>query len=89
MNINSKAKNFEILITEKKGRDVIPFLIQIKDKIKNYKYFCHIHTKKHGSNKEIGKYWQSYLYENLLGNNNTIAQILSNFESNNNSCLYY
>ena len=38
----SKAKNFEILITEKKGRDVIPFLIQIKDKIRNYKYFCHI-----------------------------------------------
>ena len=83
LNINSKAKNFEILITENKGRDVIPFLIQIKDKIRNYKYFCHIHTKKHGKNKEIGKYWQSYLYENLLGNNNTIAQILSDFENNN------
>ena len=83
LKLNSKANKFEILVVENKGRDVIPLLIQLKDIINNYKYFCHIHTKKHYNNKEIGKFWQVYLYENLLGNINTISQILSDFENNN------
>ena len=68
----TKSNKFEILITKNKGRDVIPFLIQLKDILKKYKYFCHIHTKKHGPNKKLGKYWQNYLYENLLGSKNII-----------------
>jgi hypothetical protein len=79
----SRANKYEVLITKNKGRDIIPCLIQIKDIIKKYKYFCHIHTKKHGENEYLGKYWRVYLYENLLGNNNTIGQILSDFENNN------
>ena len=63
---NTKAKKYEVLITENKGRDVIPFLKQTKDIWDNYKYFCHIHTKKHGYN-DLGNYWQNYLYNNLLG----------------------
>ena len=43
---NSKASEVEIIILENKGRDVIPFLIQMKDKVKKNKYICHIHTKK-------------------------------------------
>ena len=75
---NSNANNYEILITPNKGRDVIPFLLQLKDILFKYKYLCHLHTKKHG---EKGKYWQHYLYENLLGNKNIIKQILSDFEN--------
>lgn len=79
----SKSNKFEILITQNKGRDVIPCLIQLKDILIKYKYFCHIHTKKHGPNKGLGKYWQNYLYENLLGSKIIITKILSDFESNN------
>ena len=79
----TKSNKFEILITKNKGRDVIPFLIQLKDILKKYKYFCHIHTKKNGPNKKLGKYWQNYLYENLLGSKNIIKQILSDFENHN------
>ena len=79
----SYANNFEILIAPNKGRDIIPFLYQIKDIIKKYKYLCHIHTKKHLDKEDLGKYWQRYLYENLLGNQNIINQILSDFENNN------
>jgi hypothetical protein len=35
---NSKAYKVEIEILENKGRDVMPFLIQMKHKLKNYKY---------------------------------------------------
>ena len=79
----SKSNKFEILITQNKGRDVIPCLIQLKDILMKYKYFCHIHTKKHGPNKKLGKYWQNYLYENLLGNEYIINRILSDFENHN------
>ena len=80
---NSNANKYEILITENKGRDVIPFLLQLKNIIKKYKYLCHIHTKKHLGDEKLGKYWKNYLYENLLGSKNIIKQILSDFENHN------
>ena len=49
---------YEITILENKGRDVIPFLTQIKKVYKNYKYICHIHTKKSKHNIEILKQWR-------------------------------
>ena len=78
---NSKCKNVEILVVENKGRDVMPFLIQMKNKIKKYKYICHIHTKK-SLFIDIGENWRIYLYNNLLGNENIISEILSEFENN-------
>ena len=35
---NSKASKFEIIFLENKGRDVMPFLIQMKNKFKKYKH---------------------------------------------------
>ena len=81
LNADSKANKFQILIIQNKGRDVIPCLIQLKDIIKKYKYLCHIHTKKRLIDGEIGRYWQHYLYENLLGNKFIISSILSDFEN--------
>ena len=78
---NSKSKNVEILVLENKGRDVMPLLIQMKNKVKKYKYICHIHTKK-SLFIYIGDNWRNYLYNNLLGNENIISDILSEFENN-------
>ena len=47
---NTKANKYEILIVENKGRDVLPLLTQLKNVLHNYKYFCHIHTKKSRNN---------------------------------------
>ena len=76
---NSKRVSIEIL--ENKGRDVLPLLIQMKSRIKKYKYFCHIHTKK-TIYTNIGDEWRNYLLENLLGNKKIILDILSDFENN-------
>jgi len=81
LKIYSKASKFQVLTTPNKGRDVIPCLIQLKDILIKYKYLCHIHTKKNGINEKIGKEWQNYLYENLLGNKSIIKKILSDFEN--------
>ena len=73
---NSKANKYEILVVENKGRDVLPLLTQLKNVLHNYKYFCHIHTKKSRNN------WRKYLFNNLLGKN-IISEILYEFEYNN------
>ena len=77
----SKANNYEIKIVENRGRDILPFITQMKFKIKNYKYFCHIHTKKSQHDNVLGENWRNYLYNNLLGNREIIAEILSDFEN--------
>ena len=78
----SKANKFEILIVENKGRDVLPFLKQIKTKFRQYKYLCHIHSKKSQNAPEIGFLWRNYLFNNLLGNTAIISEILNDFENN-------
>lgn len=79
---NSRANYFEIIIVKNKGRDVLPFLIQLRNNIKKYKYICHIHSKKSKTSPEIGFAWRNYLYENLLGNEKIVSGILSDFENN-------
>jgi len=79
---NSNANKYIIQITKNKGRDILPMITQLKKIIKNYKYICHIHSKKTKLPK-LGKAWRRYLYENLLGNKEIISEIISDFENNN------
>lgn len=80
--VNSKANNYEIKIIQNKGRDILPFLTQLQNKIKKYKYLCHLHTKK-TKFINFGDDWRNYLYNNLVGNMNIISDILNDFENNN------
>ena len=77
----SKSNKYEVIIVKNKGRDILPLLIQLKTKIKQYKYLCHIHSKKSKTNPNIGISWRNYLYNNLLGTNIIISEILSDFEN--------
>jgi lipopolysaccharide biosynthesis protein len=83
-NIYSKANNVFIKIFENKGRDILPFLIQIGEVFDKYKYLCHIHSKKSLHSPELGKKWRTYLFNNLLGTTEIISEILSDFENNEN-----
>ena len=80
----SKANYFEVLIVENKGRDILPFLKQIKSKFRKYKYICHIHSKKskHSKTVSLGVNWRKYLLNNLLGNTDIVSNILQTFENN-------
>jgi len=81
---HSTANYFEILIVENKGRDILPFLNQIKTKFRAYKYLCHLHSKKSKYSKinDLGVLWRNYLLNNLLGNPNIISEILYDFQKN-------
>ena len=77
---NTKANYYEILIIENQGRDLLPMLIQMRHKITNYEYFCHIHSKR-DNYTEFGNVWRHYLYQNLLGNTEIIKDIFNTFIS--------
>ena len=79
---NSKANFIEIKIFSNKGRDVLPFIIQMKNVFQKYKYICHIHSKKSLVSK-FGDEWRNYLYFNLLGNKKIISEIVTEFEKYN------
>ena len=54
MKKNTKASYYKILVIDNKGRNLLPMLIQMRHKITNYEYFCHIHSKKEDKlNSEI------------------------------------
>ena len=76
----SNANKYEIKIYENKGRDVYPFIRQMKSHYKNYKYICHLHTKKSAHKTNLGSNWSEYLYNNLIGNKKTTLDILYDFE---------
>ena len=78
----SKSNSYEILLVDNRGRDILPFLTQMKYNYKKYKYICHIHSKKSITSPEIGFLWRNYLFNNLLGNMNIISETLNNFEKN-------
>ena len=78
----SKSNNYELLLVDNKGRDVLPFLRQMKRNYKQYKYICHIHSKKSITSPSVGLLWRNYLFNNLLGNINIISQIINDFEQN-------
>ena len=77
---HSRANNYLIDVVENKGRDVLPFIIQMKNHFKKYKYICHIHSKKTMKFPQTGNLWRNYLYNNLLGNKDIILEIIYDFE---------
>ena len=81
---NTKALNIQIKKFPYEKNDAIPFLEQVMNDIKRYKYCCHIYTKK-SIHINFGAEWRDYLLNNLLGNSNIISDIITEFE--NNDCL--
>ena len=79
---NLNLSYIEIKIFENKGRDVYPFIEQMKRIYKRYKYICHLHSKKSAHNLILGSGWREYLYSNLIGNKEIVLDILNDFEKN-------
>ena len=76
------ANKYEIKIYENKGRDVYPFIRQMRNHYKEYKYICHLHTKRSAHKLYLGSNWSEYLYNNLIGSKRIIFEILFDFEQN-------
>ena len=78
---NHKEFNVFIDVFENKGRDVAPFIEQMRSIITKYKFICHIHSKKSVTNIH-GAEWRNYLFDSLFGSSENISHIIKNLEYN-------
>ena len=78
---HSKAHIYEIISLKGKEKNKLSLLIQIRKKIKKYKYFIHLYLKASKNKEEYESILMKYLYQNLLGSNEIVSQILNDFEN--------
>ena len=78
---NHKEFNVFIDVFENIGRDVAPFIEQMRHIITKYKFICHIHSKKSVENIH-GTQWRNYLFDSLFGSSENISHIIKNLEYN-------
>lgn len=69
------AKTIEIEVFDNIGRDVYPFLQQLKIKSKNYEYIAHFHTKK-TLYESFGNKWRKSLLDSCIGKKNHFDNII-------------
>jgi lipopolysaccharide biosynthesis protein len=75
-----RAHDVTVQILENHGRDVLPFLTQVRPVWSRYDYLCHIHSK-HSGTVDWGDMWRRHLYGNLFGSTDNVAAIFDAFES--------
>ena len=85
---NKNIKNVSIEKVKNQGRDILPFILQLKPRIKDYSYVCHLHTKK-SKYADFGDDWRRYLYQNLFGNKENLETIFYIFEKHKNIGIIY
>jgi lipopolysaccharide biosynthesis protein len=90
---NKKCKNANKVYVERfenRGRDVAPFVEQMKKYINKYEFILHIHSKKSLKNLDKhGNNWRKYLYKHLLGSTDNIYRIFNDFMSDKNLGLVF
>ena len=89
---NKKLKSvstYNVMKVTNRGRDVAPFLEQMRNCINNYEYILHIHTKKSTGNLEFGEEWRKYLFKYLLGSTKNINRIFHKFFTDKNLGIVY
>ena len=82
-----KTKCKEVKVVSNRGRDILPFIRQLKNRIKEYDIVCHLHTKK-SKYSDFGNQWRKYLYKNLLGSENNIKSIFYEFQKKKIGLIY-
>lgn len=76
--------NYQIIIKENRGRDISAFLVACRSEILKYEYCCFLHDKKEKIPvflKDTQK-WIRCLWENTIGSEMYILNVLKTFASN-------
>lgn len=80
-----RCKSAEVYVEKftNRGRDVAPFLLQMRKHLDKYDYICHIHSKKTKTN-DHGEEWRKYIFRHLFGNQEYLRRVFYIFETNAN-----
>lgn len=80
MELSCRAQKVVVEIFPNRGRDVAPLLSQMAERIDEYDYLCHIHSKRtltagHGND------WRRYSFQHLFGSEEYIKRLFHLFEN--------
>lgn len=78
------GRKVEVRLVANRGRDLSALLVGCADTLKSYKYLCFIHDKKTmrgDKSLEFGRAFSHLLWDNVMGGENFIKNILATFES--------
>lgn len=71
-----------IITTENRGRDVAPWLVEMREVQNQYDLFCHIHGKESAQyGGSFGTKWRQYLFDNLI-DGDAVDKIITLFQEN-------
>jgi lipopolysaccharide biosynthesis protein len=76
------ARNTFVEVFSDRGKDVGPFIQQMRDAALEYEYIGNIHTKESSLYGISGQEWRRYLLSCLLGSEDHVRHIFANFEAN-------
>lgn len=84
--LNKGKKKYRVIMKKNRGRDISSLLVAAREEILNYKYVCFIHDKKEKNpyKKKDVEQWNHCLWENSLGSESFIKNIICTFEKNTN-----
>ena len=76
-----KCANTFVGVYENRGRDVAPFIEQMKSVCTKYEYILHIHSKK--TNTSVyGDDWREFIFRHLLGSTEYVSKLIGLFDNN-------
>jgi hypothetical protein len=70
----------QVKVVPNRGRDIAPKLMAWPEVYAQYEFFLHIHSKK-SVQQDVLSGWRTYLFETLLGSENTVKGIFEMFNA--------
>lgn len=72
--------SFKVIVTPNRGRDIAPWVIEMKPYSNLHELWCHIHTKRSVHARNLGDKWRKFLLTQIIGSKHSVQQILSAFK---------
>lgn len=83
------VRNVTVEIFKNQGRDIAPFYVGFGERLKNYKYLLHVHSKKSKHIETGGTEWRQYSLNSLVGSSELVRTIFNIFDSESDVGLIY
>lgn len=84
-NFAKEYENVKVKVVTNRGRDMSALLIGVREDVEQYDYVCFCHDKKSVQVPRItARDWEDSIWENLLGSEAYIANVIDLFEDNRN-----
>lgn len=84
LHLNRPVEKYKVLVKENRGRDISSLLVAARQEILKYKYVCFLHDKKEKVEwkKKDVEQWNCCLWENSIGSEQFIENVIYTFQKN-------